>query len=77
MTPDEMRLLLTLRLHAEWQGRYPCPLNHEERLPRPTEGGGFAPLGGHAGSDFDLALTVCERFERILYAEREQHPPSR
>jgi hypothetical protein len=26
LTRDEMRLLLTLSLHGEWLGRYPCPL---------------------------------------------------
>jgi hypothetical protein len=70
LTEDETRLLLTLSVHGEWLGRYPCPLNHDERLPRPSNGGGFAPLGIIAHSDLDLAVTLCSKFEQVLYAER-------
>jgi len=45
LTRDEKRILLSLSVHAEWLGRYPCPLRHDDRLPRPTTGGSFAPLG--------------------------------
>ena len=69
LTRNEIRLLLTLSIHGEWAGRYPCPLNHDERLPRPTDGGGFAPLDVIADSDLDLVLALCGRFEQILDAE--------
>ena len=70
LTPDERTLLLTLSVHAEWLGRYPCPLSHEERLPRTTTGGGFAPVGGFNSGDLDLALALCSRFEQVLDAAR-------
>ena len=73
VTSDEEMLLLNLSVYAEWMGRYPCPLNHDDRLPR-TAGEGFAPLGGIVGSDFDLALGLCGKFERILHTESSGEP---
>lgn len=67
---NEKRLLLSLSVHGQWQGRYPCPLNHEDHLPRTTPGGGFAPLGGIYGSDLNLAVDLCARFKQILDDER-------
>lgn len=79
LTRDEMRLLLTLSVHGEWLGRYPCPLNHDDRLPRTTTSGGFAPLGATTAGDLDLALALCGRFEQVLEADRtrgrSRHPP--
>jgi len=72
LTGDETKLLLTLSIHGEWAGRYPCPLKHEDRLPRPTDGGGFASPDLNADTDLDLALSLCGKFEQILDAERAE-----
>jgi hypothetical protein len=44
--------------------------NHDEQLPRSTNGGGFAPLGIIAESDLDLAVALCGKFEEVLDAVR-------
>lgn len=69
LTKDEKRLLLNLSVHAVWMGRYPCPKYHDQRLPRTTDGGGFAPLGGASNTDMTKAQDVYHRWEQILDAE--------
>lgn len=65
---DEQRLLLNLSIHAIWAGRYPCPLLHRDRLPRP-DGEGWGPLGGVLLSDLDLAIDFCNRLESVVRDE--------
>jgi hypothetical protein len=77
LTEDETRLLLTLSLHGKWMGRYPCPFNHSDRLPRTTDGGGFGPPGLYAGSDLDHVFTLCDKFEQVLYAECKEKSEQR
>jgi len=70
LTPDQEALLLNMSVFGEWLGRYPCPLKHEHRLPRPSPGGGFGPPGGLHSNDPDVAIELCARFARILHSER-------
>ena len=72
LTEDDRALLLTLSVFGEWMGRYPCPLRHDDRLPRPAAGGGFSPLGVVRGFDAERAFAICEGFARILDRERSQ-----
>ncbi len=65
LTGDEEHLLLTLSVHGEWLGRYPCPIRHPDRLPRPA-GDGFGPFGGVSTTDLDLAFSLCDRFKQTL-----------
>ncbi len=75
LTDDDRALLLTRSIFGEWMGRYPCPLKHDDRLPRPGAGGGFAPLGAVRGDDTERAFAICERFARILDGERSDPRP--
>jgi hypothetical protein len=56
------------RLKQSEAESHPCPKRLEDRLPRTTEGGGFAPLGGVSTTDMAKAQDVYHRWEQILDA---------
>jgi hypothetical protein len=65
MNGEEEALLLKLSVYATWMGRYPCPRNLKEHLPRTTVGGGYGSIGGISSGDYDRIRKIYRRLIRV------------